>query len=66
METSSVVFNPSVEYVNQDYSTQDVNLLNEYEIVRNFGADQDVIEYYVKIIILNKHLNHQVYMIQYI
>ena len=47
METSSVVFNPSVEYVNQDYSTQDVNLLNEYEIVRNFGADQDVIEYYV-------------------
>ena len=47
METSSVAFNPSLDYVNQDYSNQDINLLNEYEIVRNFGADQDTVEYYV-------------------
>ena len=47
METSSVVINPSLEYVNQEYSTQDINLLNEYEVVRSFGTDQDVIEYYV-------------------
>ena len=47
METSSVAFNPSLDYVNQDYSNQDISLLNEYEIVRNFGADQDVVEYYV-------------------
>ena len=47
METSSVVFNPSSEYITQDYSQQDINLLNEYNIVRNFGADQDVVEFYV-------------------
>ena len=47
METSSVAFNPSLDYVNQDYSNQDITLLNEYEIVRNFGANQDVVEYYV-------------------
>lgn len=47
METSSVAFNPSLDYVNQDYSNQDLNLLNEYEIVRNFGASQDIVEYYV-------------------
>jgi len=47
METSSVVFNPSSEYITQDYSTQDINLLNEYNIVRNFGADQDVVEFYI-------------------
>ena len=47
METSSVIFNNPLEYVTQDYSQQDINLLNEYNIVRNFGADQDIVEFYV-------------------
>ena len=47
METSSVVFNPTSEYITQDYSQQDINLLNEYNIVRNFGADQDIVEFYI-------------------
>ena len=31
----------------QDYSVQDINLLNEYEINREFGAEQDIIEYHI-------------------
>ena len=31
----------------QDYSVQDINLLNEYEINREFGAEQDIVEHHI-------------------
>ena len=47
MEKTSVVFNPLDPYIGQDYTIQDVNLLNEFTLNREFGADQDTIEYQV-------------------
>ena len=31
----------------QIYSSQDINLLNEFELNRDFGAEQDIIEYHI-------------------
>lgn len=31
----------------QVYSSQDINLLNEFELNRDFGAEQDIIEYHI-------------------
>ena len=31
----------------QVYSSQDINLLNEFELSREFGAEQDIIEYHI-------------------
>ena len=47
MEKTSVVYNPLDPYIAQDYTTQDVNLLNEFSINREFGAEQDTVEYQV-------------------
>ena len=47
MEKTSVVFNPLDPYIGQDYTIQDVNLLNEFTLNREFGADQDTVEYQV-------------------
>ena len=37
----------------QVYSSQDITLLNEFEINREFGAEQDVIEYHIDGEIIN-------------
>ena len=47
MEKTSVVFNPLDPYIGQDYTIQDINLLNEFNLNREFGADQDTVEYQV-------------------
>jgi len=47
MEKTSVVYNPLDPYISQDYTTQDVNLLNEFSINREFGAEQDIVEYQI-------------------
>ena len=47
MEKTSVVFNPLDPYIAQDYTLQDVNLLNEFSLNRDFGAEQDTVEYQV-------------------
>jgi hypothetical protein len=47
MEKTSVVFNPLDPYIAQDYTLQDVNLLNEFSLNRDFGAEQDTVEYQI-------------------
>ena len=47
MEQTSVSNNSPLELINQDYSIKDVSLLNEYEVNREFGAEQDVVELHV-------------------
>ena len=47
MEQTSVSNNSPEGLINQDYTTQDINLLNEYELNREFGAEQDVVEYHI-------------------
>ena len=47
MEKTSVTYTPLDPYISQDYTIQDVNLLNEFSINREFGAEQDTIEFQV-------------------
>ncbi len=47
MEKTSVVYTPLDPYIAQDYTLQDVNLLNEFSLNRDFGAEQDTVEYQV-------------------
>ena len=47
MEQISVSNNSPESLIPQDYNTKDVNLLNEYALSREFGAEQDVIEFHV-------------------
>ena len=46
MENISVV-NSLNDYSNQDYDNKDQSLLNGFDINRNFGAEQDVIELHI-------------------
>ena len=47
MEQTSISNNSPEGLINQDYTSKDVTLLNEYEISREFGAEQDVVEYHI-------------------
>jgi hypothetical protein len=47
MEQISVSNNSPESLIPQNYNTKDVNLLNEYALSREFGAEQDVIEFHV-------------------
>ena len=47
MEQISVSNNSPESLIPQDYNTIDVNLLNEYALSRDFGAEQDVIEFHI-------------------
>ena len=47
MEQISVSNNSPESLIPQDYNTKDVNLLNEYALSREFGAEQDVIEFHI-------------------
>jgi hypothetical protein len=47
MEQVSVSNNSPESLIPQDYNTQDINLLNEYSLSRDFGAEQDVIEFHI-------------------
>ena len=67
METTSITNNPPEELINQDYTTQDTTLLNEYEVSRDFGAEQDVVEYHVfsnANLLLNSNYNYKGYQTQ--
>ena len=46
-ETTSISNISSNNLQTQDYSVQDINLLNEYEINREFGAEQDIVEHHI-------------------
>lgn len=46
-ETTSISNIASNNLQTQDYSVQDINLLNEYEINREFGAEQDIVEHHI-------------------
>jgi len=47
MEQISVSNNSPESLIPQDYTTKDINLLNEYSLSREFGAEQDVIEFHI-------------------
>ena len=47
MEQISVSNNSPESLIPQNYNTKDVNLLNEYALSREFGAEQDVIEFHI-------------------
>ena len=47
MEKTSVTYTPLDPYISQDYTLQDVNLLNEFSVNRDFGASQDTVEYQI-------------------
>ena len=46
-ESTSISNIASNNLQTQDYSVQDINLLNEYEINREFGAEQDIVEHHI-------------------
>ena len=67
MEQISISNNSPEELIGQDYTTQDVSLLNEYELSRDFGAEQDVVEYHVFSNVnqlLNSNYNYKGYQTQ--
>jgi hypothetical protein len=67
MEQTSISNNSPEELINQDYTTKDVSLLNEYEISRDFGAEQDVVEYHIfsnTNQLLNSNYNYKGYQTQ--
>jgi hypothetical protein len=47
MEQTSISNNSPLGLINQDYNLKDSSLLNEYEVSRDFGAEQDVVEYHI-------------------
>jgi hypothetical protein len=47
MEQISIANISSDNIITQDYSAQDSNLLNEFDINREFGAEQDVVELHI-------------------
>jgi len=47
MKQTSITNNSPIDLINQDYSIKDTSLLNEFSINRDFGAEQDVVEYHV-------------------
>jgi hypothetical protein len=47
MEQISVSNNSPELLIPQDYNSKDINLLNEYSLSRDFGAEQDIVEFHV-------------------
>jgi hypothetical protein len=67
MEQTSISNNSPESLINQDYSTKDSSLLNEYEISRDFGAEQDIVEYHIfsrTNQLLNSNYNYRGYQTQ--